>query len=565
MTQTAGAARRSLDRARALLPRRQDLEAVRQAPARDLVAGITVGVVALPLALAFGIASGMGAAAGLVTAVVAGVLAAVFGGSNLQVSGPTGAMTVVLVPIVGEHGAAGVLVVGMAAGAMLVVMAFAGVGRYIKLVPLPVVEGFTVGIAVIIALQQVPVALGVESSGEQVLLAAGRAAAEWVASPQWTAPAVTTAVTVVVLGLGRLRPSLPGALLAVAAATVAALVAELPLGTIGALPSRLPSPRLPDLSAVELQPLLVPAVAVAALVALESLLSATVADAMSVAQRHDPDRELFGQGVANLVTPLFGGVPATAAIARTAVNVRAGARSRLASVTHAGVLLLIMLLLAPVVAHVPLAALAGVLIATAARMVEVSSLRALWRSTRSDAAVLMVTLAATVLLDLATAVVLGVVVAGGLALRQLARTAALHEVPQDHPVGAEPHDDEEHALLHDHIVAFRLEGPMFFLAVHNALLELSEISDIRAVVLRMSHVTALDATGAAVLADTIAGLESRGIEVMVSGVPDRLRRVLGANGLLDRLTDRQHLFGSTVDAIAHARAHVVHEPAPRVG
>ena len=246
--------------------------------------------------------------------------------------------------------------------------------------------------------------------------------------------------------------------------------------------------------------------AVAALAGLESLLSATVADGMSVGQRHDPDRELLGQGIANVVTPLFGGVPATAAIARTAVNVRAGARSRLASITHALVLAVIMLAAAPLVAHIPLAALAGVLLATAIRMIEVSSLLALARSTRSDALLMAVTTVATIALDLVTAVGIGLVVACLLAVRKIAHAATLEQVPLD----LTDHHAEEAALLHEHIVAYRFDGPLFFAAAHRFLLELSEVADVRVVILRLSRVSTLDGTGALVLRDAIERLERRG-------------------------------------------------------
>ncbi len=411
----------------AVRPRTRDLRDMLRTPRRDLVAGVTVGVVALPLALAFGIASGLGATAGLVTAVVAGVVAAVFGGSHVQVSGPTGAMTVVLVPIVAAHGADGVLVVGLMAGVLLVGMGLAGAGRAVRLIPLPVIEGFTLGIAALIALQQVPAALGLTARHEHVVASAVAALGDWFGRPQVIPVAVSLGVGAAILVLSRVRPAVPVALLAVVVATVVARLAHLQLATIGALPDQLFTPTLPSVTWSELRTLAVPAVAVAALAALESLLSATVADAMSVSSRHDPDRELFGQGLANLAAPLLGGIPATAAIARTAVNVRSGARSRLAAVVHSAVLLVVVLALAGVVSWIPLAALAGVLVATAVRMVEVSNLRALVRASRSDAFVLALTFLATIVLDLATAVVLGIVAAGGLALRQLARTTVLHE------------------------------------------------------------------------------------------------------------------------------------------
>ncbi len=551
-------------RSRQLLPTRDDLSAMRRSPRRDLVAGLTVGIVALPLALAFGISSGLGAGAGMVTAVVAGFLAALFGGSNLQVSGPTGAMTVVLVPIIAEHGADGVLVVGLMAGGLLVLMAAVGAGRYVKLIPLPVIEGFTLGIAVIIAVQQVPSALGVTVEGEKVLAVAARAVVAWAAEPVLWPLLLAGGVVVLMLVGARIRPGLPASLVAVALATVVAEVLDLDVTRIGALPSGLPMPGLPEVPWLDVPALVVPAVAVALLAALESLLSATVADAMSVSERHDPDRELFGQGIANLASPLFGGIPATAAIARTAVNVRSGASSRLAAMLHAGVLLLAMLALGPLVGAIPLAALAGVLVATAARMVEVSTVRALLRSSRGDGAVLVLTAVATVALDLVTAVVLGVLVAGALALRQVAGSATLQSVPLGPAPGERSQEEqEEHALLDEHIVAYRLDGPLFFLGAHQSLLELSEISDIRVVILRMSRVATLDATGAAVLRDTIAQLEGRGITVMLSGVRERHSAVLDALGVYESLGHEQHLFASTPEAIAHARIHaarVAHQP-----
>ncbi len=543
-------------RLRALLPRREDLHAMRRDPRRDLLAGVTVGIVALPLALAFGITSGLGATAGLVTAIVAGAAAAVFGGSNLQVSGPTGAMTVVLIPLVATYGANGVLVVGLLAGLILVAMAGAGLGRYVRLIPLPVIEGFTLGIALIIGIQQLPNALGVDAGGEHVLQLAGGAVLAWVRDPQLLAPAIALGVSALMLLVARIRPGVPGSLVGVALATLLAELLHLDVARIGALPSSLPAPRLPDLPWADLHHLLLPALAVAALAALESLLSATVSDAMSVSERHDPDRELFGQGVANLVSPLFGGIPATAAIARTAVNVRSGASSRLAALSHAAFLALVVLLIAPAVERIPLAALAGVLLATALRMIEVTSLRALLRSSRGDALVLVGTTAATVVLDLVTAVILGIVAAGALALRSMARSVTLEE----EPLTAQHHSDEEHALLDAHIVAYRLDGPLFFGGAHQALLELSTLTDVRVVVLRMSRVPTLDATGAAVLRDTVRALEHRGVTVLMSGVRDGQVATLRALGVLDSLADERHLFAGTPEAIAHARRHAARDP-----
>ena len=255
-------------------------------------------------------------------------------------------MTVVLIPIVADHGADGVLVVGVLAGLMLLLLAFTGAGRAMKYMPLPVVEGFTAGIAVIIALQQLPAALGVDVDGEKVLGLAWDAIKAWLDAPVWQAPVMTLAVAAGIVVAARIRSGFPAALVLVAAATAINMLADSGLKTIGYIPSTLAAPRWPQIPWEHLDSLLLAAVAVAALGALESLLSATVADAMTVGERHDPDREFFGQGVANVVAPLFGGIPATAAIARTAVNVRAGAGTRLAAVFHSLLLLVAVLVAA---------------------------------------------------------------------------------------------------------------------------------------------------------------------------------------------------------------------------
>ncbi|MFF8598056.1 SulP family inorganic anion transporter [Streptomyces sp. NPDC015232] len=551
-TALAGALRRF----RALLPVRADYAAMLGSPRRDLLAGLTVAVVALPLALGFGVSSGLGAEAGLATAVVAGALAALFGGSHLQVSGPTGAMTVVLVPIVAAYGPGGVLTVGLMAGVLLIVLAVARAGRYMRYVPAPVVEGFTLGIALVIGLQQVPNALGVpRPEGDRVLVVTWQAAREFAKAPDWTSLGLASGVALIMLLGARWRPTVPFSLVAVVAATLAAQVFPVDADPIGDLPAGLPAPSLGFLDVSALGSLLAPAVAVAALAALESLLSATVADGMTVGQRHDPDRELFGQGLANLAAPLFGGVPATAAIARTAVNVRSGASSRLAALTHAAALALIVFAAAPLVSRIPLAALAGVLIATAIRMVEVGSLRAMARATRSDALVLVLTAAATLALDLVYAVIIGLAVAGALALRAVARQARLAEVDFAADLAGE-HSAEERALLALHIVAYRIDGPLFFAAAHRFLLELAEVADVRVVVLRMSRVTTVDATGALVLKDVVERLDRRGIVVLTSGVRPEQRKALDSVGALDLLRREGREYATTPEAIAGARAHL---------
>lgn len=536
-------------RFRQLFPERSDFAHVRRHWHTDLLAGLTVAVVALPLALGFGIASGLGAFAGLITSIIAGALAAILGGSNLQISGPTGTMAVVLVPLAATHSHAGVLLVGVMAGLMLVALALTGAGRYARFVPVPVVEGFTAGVAIVIAVQQLPPALGLAPQNASLLAGAWESLRDFTADPHWASLVVAFAVATAILLGSRLHSHIPTPLLAVIAATGVTWYSGADVAVIGALPRTIPAPEAGFLDLAEVPGLVAAAVAICALCALESLLSATVADNMTVDQHHNPDRELLGQGVANLVTPFFGGMPSSGALARTAVNVRAGAAGRLASLTHAVTLALMMLALAPLVAHVPLAALAGVLIATSIRMIEVGSLVALARSTRADAAVMWLTLAATVLFNLVWAVAVGIALAGLLALGRISRSVSVEE----EPIEPADHHDEEAALLHEHIVAYRLEGPLFFAAAHRFLLQLLDVADVRVVVLRMSRVSTMDASGARVLADAVKRLEHRGIAVYLSGLEPVHARPLAALGILEPLWRQGRLFEHTSEAIAAAR------------
>jgi len=381
--------------------------------------------------------------------------------------------------------------------------------------------------------------------GDRVWAVAFDAARRYVAHPAAAPVAIAIAVAASVLLAGRWRPALPFSLIAVAGATLAARALSPGIATIGHLPSPVAAPSAAFLDLGSLRAILPSAFAVAALAALESLLSATVADGMSVGKRHDPDRELFGQGMANLVVPFFGGVPATGAIARTAVNVRAGGSSKLAALVHALVLGVVVLAAAPLVAMIPLAALAGVLLATSVRMVEAASLLALARATRSDAVVLVLTFGVTVAVDLVTAVAVGVGVAVVLALRTIARSARLDEEVLDDS----DHSDEERALFAEHIVAYRFDGPLFFAAAHQFLIELTQVADVRVVILRMSRVSTIDATGGRVLADAIAHLERRGIVVLLSGISSDHDDVLAAVAELDG----SRVFSDTPAAIAEAR------------
>lgn len=532
-----------------LLPHRDDYAELPRSWRRDILAGVTVGVVALPLALAFGISSGVGAAAGLVTAVVAGLVAAVFGGSHVQVSGPTGAMAVVLAPIVAQHGLGSIALVTVAAGLVVLAAGATGLGRAVTFIPWPVIEGFTLGIAMIIFLQQVPAAFAQQApAGERTLPAAITA----ITQADWTAAAKTLGVVAVVaflmVALPRLHRAIPESLTAVIVVTVLVSVLHIRVAAIGELPSHLPTPLLPHADLGALRALLGAALAIAALAAIESLLSARVAATMSPTGPYDPDRELVGQGLASVASGVFGGMPATGAIARTAVNVRSGARTRVAAIVHSLVLLGVVYMATGPVSIIPLAALAGVLMVTSFRMISASTIRKILRSTRSDALTFTLTAAVTVCFDLIEAVEIGVVVAAFFALRSVARRSSV--VREELPGPPHPGDDQ--------IALLRLDGAMFFGAaerISSAIVD-TEHPHTSVVIIRMSQLGMLDATGAHTLAEIATELESRGITVIIKGVRPEHAELLANVGVFESLRHENHLLDSLDEAIEHARSHV---------
>lgn len=520
---------------------------------------MTVGIVALPLALGFGVSSGLTAEQGLVTAIVAGGLAAVLGGSNVQVSGPTGAMVVVLVPIVAERGPGAVAAVTLLAGLIVLLAGVLRLGRVVGIIPWPVIEGFTLGIAVTIFLQQLPLPTSAQRAGpgelsSHAIIATGQTLAA--ADPRyllWALGAVAVVVTCMVLA-PRLHPSIPGSLLGIAVVAVLAALLPSPLALIGTIPSTLPSPSLPTLDLTTARALLPAAATVAALAAIESLLSARVAAGLADTGDDDPDRELVGQGVASLGASLVGGMPATGAIARTSVNIRSGARSRLAAIVHALVLLAVVLVAAGPVGRIPLAALAGVLMLTAVRMVHLATVRTLLRSTRSDGLTFVITALITISFDLIAAVLIGVVLAAVLALRSLSRTTE---------VTIEPISTERALPGDEEIIQVRLRGPLFFVSADRVYAKVMGMGHTTVVILRMSGLELVDASGARILSDLVTGLERRGITVLIKGVRPEHTALLRQVGVLSALRHRRHLFAELDPAIDHARSHVERARAAR--
>ncbi|MBC7464171.1 MAG: SulP family inorganic anion transporter [Actinobacteria bacterium] len=408
-----------------LFPHRGDYQLDKRTFSKDLVAGLTVAVVALPLALGFGITSGASAAAGLTTAIIAGFIAAVFGGSKYQVSGPTGAMTVVLLPIVHHYGIKAIPFLGLIAGAMVIAMGLLKLGAVINRVPWSVVEGFTVGIAFVIALQQIPLALGIpKAEGERSLFVAwGTIKNAISAGIHWQTLSVVVLTLAVkfahphLFKLLRIRIHIPASFVAIVTALIVVQVLSLDVATIGDIPRSLGSWRGSDIALADIPHLLWPAFLIALLCAIESLLSARVADGMvktAHADRYNPNRELFGQGLATSIASVFGGLPATGAIARTSVNVRAQAKTRMAAIIHAVTLLFIALIAAPWVSHIPAPAIAGVLIGTSYRILNPRSLKESLQTTKREATVLVTTAVATLAIDLIWGIAIGIVLYGAL-------------------------------------------------------------------------------------------------------------------------------------------------------
>lgn len=482
----------------------------------DALAGLTVAIVALPLAMALAIASGAAPETGLVTVVVAGLLISMLGGSRTQIGGPTGAFVVVVANVISLHGFDGLVIATLMAGVILVVAGAAKLGSFMRYIPEPVVTGFTAGIAIIIFSSQVKDFLGLTID---TLPAAFLPQWETLLSHLGTISWPTTLLSIAALGailmLRKVAPKVPGFLVAVVAGALAVAFFHLPVATIGSrfgeLHASIPMPHMPEVTFARLKELLPSALTIAFLAGIESLLSAVVADGMS-GGRHRPNAELVAQGVANAASALVGGLPATGAIARTATNIRAGARSPMAGVFHALFVLAVMLLLAPLAVYIPLASLAAILMVVAWNMSEIHKIRHLMSAPVGDRVLLLLTLGLTVAVDLTVAIGVGVVLAAILFMHRMAESAGV-----DHPEAEE--DPSARALLPPGVEVFTVRGPLFF----GAAARISEVLDQigqppRVFILRMEDVPLVDATGVAALEDFVRRCKSSGTKVILSGL-----------------------------------------------
>lgn len=510
----------------------------------DLMAGIIVGIVALPLAIAFGIASGVSPEKGIITAIVAGLLVSVFGGSKVQIGGPTGAFIIIIYGIIEQYGMSGLTIATFMAGAFLVLFGLLRLGTIIQYIPYPIVVGFTSGIAITIFSTQVK-----DFFGMQIEKVPSDFVEKWICyannvstTDLWSLfIGMLSLVTIIVLP--RISKKIPGSLIAIILTTVVALVLRNYLGitsieTIGdrfSISSDMPGADVPELSWLTMKGLVQPALTIALLGAIESLLSATVADGV-IGDRHNSNNELIGQGIANLVTPIFGGIPATGAIARTMTNINNGGRTPVAGIIHAVVLLLIFLFLMPLAKYIPMACLAGILVMVSYNMCGIPSFLGILRNPKSDITVLLVTFFLTIIFDLTIAIEVGIVIACLLFMRRMAETS---DVQQVRDIDVEEESDlqsqhDEHLIVPQDIEVYEINGPFFFGAGNKAeelMTRFREKPSVR--IIRMRKVPFIDSTGVHNLSNICIASKQQGIDVVLSGVNPKVHAVLDKAKLYD--------------------------------
>jgi sulfate permease, SulP family len=528
----------------------------RQDFSADLLAGVTVGLVALPLAMAFGIASGVTPQAGIYTAIVAGFLISALGGSRMQIGGPTGAFVVIVAGIVAKFGVAGLALVTMMAGAMLIVMGLTGLGSAVKFIPRPVTIGFTNGIALLIASTQIKDFLGLKT-GEvpSAFLPRMQVLLEGIRTVSWPAVAVSVGSLAVIVLLPRFTKRIPGSIVAMLGCTVLVALAGLPLETIGSkfggIPSAFPKFSLPAFQLAHVLPLFPSALTVALLAAVESLLSAVVADSLS-GTRHNSNVELVAQGVANLVSPLFGGIPATGAIARTATNIRAGAKTPIAGVIHAMTLLIVLVAAAPLARYIPLATLSAVLVVVAYNMGEWREIGTIMRLSPADIAVWAVTFALTVFADLTVAVEVGMVLAALLYIYRISQTTTVEPVTKEYIRDGRPHILQDKQVPWN-VSILRIHGPFLFGTTQKLADATANLDAFPAVVIvRLRNMTALDATGLHALEVFAQRLRKSGRTLLLCGARDQPARLLHQADFVEHV-GQENIVPHVEAALARAR------------
>ena len=503
----------------------------------DLMAGIIVGIVALPLAIAFGIASGVSPEKGIITAIVAGVLISLFGGSKVQIGGPTGAFIVIIYGIIEQYGMSGLTIATLMAGVFLILLGVMRLGSIIKFIPYPIVVGFTSGIAITIFTTQIKDLFGlqIDSVPSAFIDKWGCYIENFSTLDPWSFGVGLLSI-LIIIATPKISRKIPGSLVAIILTTVLVVVLKQYAGvnsieTIGdrfTISATLPGIEMPEFSLETLKGLMSPALTIAILGAIESLLSATVADGV-ISDRHNSNNELIGQGIANLVTPLVGGIPATGAIARTMTNINNGGKTPVAGVIHAIVLLLIFLFLMPLAQYIPMTCLAGVLVVVSYNMCGIPSFLGILRNPKSDVTVLLVTFFLTIIFDLTIAIEVGIVIACLFFMRRMAETSDVKLV-SDIDVEAESDlqsNQDEHLVVPEGIQVYEINGPYFFGAGNKAEELMSSLRDLPKVrIIRMRRVPFIDSTGIHNLTNICIMSKKQNVDVVLSGVNPKVHAVL---------------------------------------
>jgi SulP family sulfate permease len=507
----------------------------------DLIAGVTVGLVALPLAMAFSIASGLTPQAGIYCAIVTGFLISLLGGSRCQIGGPTGAFVVVIAGIVAAHGVDGLFMCTVMAGVLLLIVGATGMGSAVKFIPRPIVIGFTNGIAILIASTQIKDFFGLQvEKVPGVFWLRIEVLAQHFRTLNYEATALAAATVAILIVCRTISIRIPGPILVLVIATAVVAIFKLPVETIGTrfggIPGGLPHLHIPTFRSDLIHGLLGPAVTVAMLGAIESLMSAVVADRMS-GDRHNPNVELIGQGIANIVSPMFGGLPATGAIARTATNIRAGAQTPVAGMIHSLTLLSILLFAAPLVRFVPMAVLSGILMVVAYNMGEWREIPQLLKLTKTDISVWLVTFALTVFADLTVAVEAGMILAALLFISRVANTTSVSQVTEDYVEDGRVHILQDKDIPY-YATIFRIHGPFLFGATEKLAVVTENVHQLPPIViLRLRNMTALDATGLFALEEVARQLQASGRALILCGTREQPAKLISGSEL-------EHMIGS---------------------
>ena len=532
----------------------------------DLMAGIIVGIVALPLAIAFGIASGVSPEKGIITAIVAGFIISFLGGSKVQIGGPTGAFIVIIYGIIQEYGISGLTVATLMAGVLLILLGVFKLGAVIKFIPYPIIVGFTSGIALTIFTTQIADIFGLQFNGEKV---PGDFIGKWLLyfkhfdTVNWWNAIVSFASVFIIAITPKFSKKIPGSLVAIVLVTAVVYLMKMYGGitcidTIGdrfTIQSQLPDAVVPELNWEAIKNLFPVAITIAVLGAIESLLSAAVADGV-IGDRHDSNTELIAQGVANVVTPIFGGIPATGAIARTMTNINNGGKTPIAGIIHAVVLLLILLLLMPLAQYIPMACLAGVLVIVSYNMSGWRTFKSLLKSPKSDVTVLLITFFLTVIFDLTIAIEWGLVIACVLFMRRVMETTEISvikdEIDPNKESDLEVH--EEHLIIPEGVEVYEINGPYFFgiaTKFEEMMANMGERPKVR--IIRMRKVPFIDSTGVHNLTNLCDMCKKDNIQVVLSGVNEKVQKVLEKTGFLYKLVGEENICPNINIALERAK------------